>query len=80
MSIVRVVILATIVASCTTIPPECRTEYAHTLDYCPDLPRRPANATECKHVNGVAVVLNGVYQGCASRQDIQDLMRRWPAS
>jgi hypothetical protein len=72
-----VVIATTTVAACTTIPPECRTEYAHTISHCPDLQRRPANPEECKKI-GVAVYKDGVYQGCASRQDIRDLMRTWP--
>jgi hypothetical protein len=61
---------------CVTIPPECRTEYAHTISYCPDIQRRPANAQECKKI-GIAVYKNGEYQGCASRQEVQDIMRRY---
>ena len=62
---------------CVTIPPECRAEYAHTLAYCPDIQRRPANAEECKQVGGVTVMKDGRFDGCASRQDIQDLMRTY---
>ena len=76
VSILWVLVLG-LAQGCVTIPPECRTEYAHTLAHCPDIQRRPANAQECKHIGGIAVYENGEYQGCASRQDIQDLMRTY---
>jgi hypothetical protein len=68
-----VVLLTTIVASCATLPPECRAEYAHTLAHCPDRPRRIQTPEECKHAGGVSIYKDGSYLGCASREEIRQM-------
>jgi hypothetical protein len=62
----------------TALPPECQLEGPARPMHCPDLHRRPANPEECRKIGGVIVTRDGRYDGCASQQDIRDMMRRWP--
>lgn len=66
-----------IFSGCKSIPPECRTEYAHTIMHCPPpRPRPPANGVECKQADGVPVYKNGRYIECLDQDGVRDFLRR----
>jgi hypothetical protein len=75
-------ILVLVLAGCaaTPVPPECKTEYAHTISYCPPPPRRDPTPAECKAAGNVQVYRDGDYVGCAHRdtfkRDMMDRRRR----
>ena len=70
-----IAILALGLAACASLPPECKTEYAHTILHCrPPSSRPPANAAECKQAGGVPASENGRYRWCLSRDELRDLM------
>jgi hypothetical protein len=75
MQLILIVIgIAVCLTACAHLPPECRTEYAHTYPHCPDLPRRPQNAQECKQVGGIAVTEDGYYKGCANPEELRRIL------
>lgn len=75
------VLLVTLFAGCASLPPECKTEYAHTLPHCPHpRTRPPENASECKEAGGVPAYQNGSYAGCLSEHELRDLIRSLPSS
>ena len=66
--LLALVALVSVAACASKIPPECRTEYAHTIMHCArEPPPRPPTPEECKKMGGVQVYVNGDYKGCADR-------------
>lgn len=61
---------------CASLPPECKTEYAHTIMACGKQVRQPKNGDECKQAGGVPIYVDGRYDGCASKDELREILRR----
>ena len=67
-----VIILTAALAGCATLPPECQTEYAHTISHCPPpRPRPAANEAECRSIGGVSIIRDGRFDACVSPDTAQ---------
>lgn len=63
------------IVGCKSLPPECKSEYAHTISHCSSRPRHDPTPAECEAAGGVQIYVDRDYKGCASRDTIDNILR-----
>jgi hypothetical protein len=65
---------ASLLASCVTIPPECKHQGEAKPMHCP-VRKREATPDECRKLGGVQIYRDGEYKGCMSPDAVGRIMR-----
>jgi len=73
---IGLLIVALLVAGCKSLPPECKTEYAHTISHCSQKPKpRKPTPQECEELGGVQIYKDGRYVGCTDQAGLERILR-----